>query len=94
MAALGQSLEDISVSLRERNQACLKLHIRLELENHPDRHVHLRLGRPMREPGPLGKLLKQRLESLQIRSGIETVHLTGLLLRWKLCTNPWEWNEA
>ena len=80
MAELKQGLEHISSALRQRNQACLKLHVRLALEAHPDRHVHLRLGRPMRESLPLSKLLQQRLEGLQLRSGIESAHLTALEL--------------
>ena len=80
MAVLNQGLEDISIALRHRNQACLKLHIRLELEAHSDRHLHVRLGRPIRESTLLSKLLQQRLESLQLRSGIEAAHLTALEL--------------
>ena len=80
MAVLNQGLEGISTALHRRNQACLKLHIRLELEAHPERHIHVRLGRPMRDPALLSKLLQQRLENLQLRSGIEVAHLTALEL--------------
>lgn len=80
MAALTTGIQDISRALQHRNQACSKLHLRLELESHPDRHLHVHLGRPSRNPDQLSDLLKKRLEGLQLRSGIEAGHLSALEL--------------
>jgi protein ImuB len=77
MAVLEQGVEQISRILIQRDQATLRLHLQLALENGSEQHLHLHLGRAQRSPKVLVPLLAQRLERLQLQSGAESCQLTA-----------------
>jgi protein ImuB len=75
MPVLEQGLQQISKILVQQEQATLRLHLQLSLEDATEKHLHLHLGRAQRHPNELIPLLRQRLENLQLRAGAESCQI-------------------
>jgi protein ImuB len=75
MPVLEQGLHKISKILVQQEQATLRLHLQLSLEDRTEKHLHLHLGRAQRHPNDLIPLLRQRLERLQLCAGAESCQI-------------------
>ncbi|MCB9797241.1 MAG: DNA polymerase Y family protein [Alphaproteobacteria bacterium] len=75
---LAELTERLCEALGRREEAAVRLQLRLGVEGAADFLMPVRLGRPRREPRVILRLLQQRLEGVQLGGAVTDVSLTVL----------------